>query len=472
MLAKSSANNNQTLPPRLGNPREQEMGNMPRKMSSQSQPSARNGGSKVHLGASLGMAVAAAIGLSDPSLAATFKFEYLPGTSLQEMVGFEMAGAIWSQFLTDDVTVNLKVGGVNFSSQFGSDYNKVISMASPEKMLVDAGAVAALGNLQLDGNGYFDINVDGQTVKQNQVTLSTANAKALGIGGLGNTFDGTIVMNNAVGWDLDYIGTAPDDSSKFDFLSVVIHEIGHALGFISGVDDNQWYASGSNSDPNSNYNGNTIVTALDLFRFSPESSTQGIQDLSAGGEKYFSLDGGSTVAAQFATGLEGDGFQGSHWKEADANQAIGIMDPALARGEKSQIAQFDLLALEAIGWNVKRDASGNLYSWNDLNLNTIKQQAQSRAVNSLMAQMLGDFDESRTYHRWANTNRSGFWQIGYFATADDEELFNQITAAGYFQTADTDPNQPQTAKVPEPGVTLGLASLGLFGLRSRRRRHQ
>ncbi|HIK11432.1 MAG TPA: NF038122 family metalloprotease [Oscillatoriaceae cyanobacterium M33_DOE_052] len=471
MLAKSSANNNETLPPRLGNASPREIRNMA-VMFSEEQASGRTGVAKVKFGASVGIAIAAAIGLGSPSLAATFKFEYLPGTSLQEMVGFEMAGAIWSQFLTDDVTVNLKVGGVNFSSQFGSDYNKVISMASPEKMLVDAAAVAALGNLQLDGNGYFDINVDGQTVKQNQVTLSTANAKALGIGGLGNSFDGTILTNNAVGWDLDYIGTAPDDSSKFDFLSVVVHEIGHALGFISAVDDNQWYASNVNSDPDSNDNGNTIVTALDLFRFSAESSNQGIQDLSAGGEKYFSLDGGRTVAAKFATGLEGDGFQGSHWKEADANQAIGIMDPAIAKGEKSQISQFDLLALDALGWNLKRKGNGNLHSWNDLNLNTIKQQAQNRVFSSLMAQILGDFDESRTYHRWANTNRSRFWQVGYFATADDEELFNQIAAAGYFQTADTDPNQPQPASVPEPGVTLGLASLGLFGLVSRRRRPQ
>lgn len=452
MLAKSSANNYQTLPRQWGT-NNQRKGNMAL-MSSHEQSSSRNGGLRVHLGASFGMAVAAVIGFNAPTLAATFRFEYMAGTSLQEMVAFEMAGAIWSQFLADDVTINLKVGGMNFNSQFGSDYSKVISMASPEKILVDAGTLAGLGNLQLDGNGYFDINVDGQTVKQNQITVTTANAKALGIGGLGTTFDGTILMNNAVGWDLDYIGSAPDDSSKFDFLSVVVHEIGHTLGFISGVEDNQWYASNANSDPNSSPNGNTIVTALDLFRFSPESSTQGIQDLSVGGEKYFSLDGGSTVTAQFATGTEGDGFQGSHWKEADSSQAIDIMDPALAKGEKNRISDFDLLALEAIGWNVQRQANGEFRSWDNLNLNTIKQQAQTRAVGSLIAQILGDFNESRTYHRWATRSRSRFWQVGYF------------------QTADLDPNQPQPASVPEPGVTLGLASLGFLGLVSRRRRRQ
>ncbi|GAB4286542.1 MAG: hypothetical protein Fur0025_19140 [Oscillatoriaceae cyanobacterium] len=413
------------------------------------------------------MAIAAVIGFSDPSLAATFKFEYLPGTSLQEMAAFEMAGGIWSQFLTEDVTINLKVGGMNFSSQFGSNYKNVLSMASPEKTLVNASAVAGLGNLQLDGNGYFDILNNGKTVKQKQITLSTANAKALGIGGLGNSFDGTILMNRAVGWDLDYVGTTPDDSSKFDFVGVVVHEIGHALGFISGVDDDHWLASNGNSAPNQN--GNTIVTALDLFRFSPESSNQGIQDLSEGGEKYFSLDGGATVAAQLATGLAGDGFQSSHWKEADGSEVIGIMDPAVAKGEKSKISQLDLRALEALGWNVKRNASGNLYSWNDLNLNTLQQQAQTRAVSSLIAQLLGNFDERQSYYRSATLSYSRFWQVADF---DAEELLSQITAAGYFQTADLEPNQAQNAKVPEPGVTLGLASLGLFGLVSRRRRRQ
>lgn len=421
----------------------------------------------VRLGASFGIGIAAVIGFSAPSLAATFKFEYLPGTSLQEMVAFEMAGGIWSQFLTDDVTINLKVGGMDFSSQFGSRYKNVISMASPEKTLVDASALASLGNLQLDANGEFDILKDGQTLKQNQITLSTANAKALGIGGWQNTLDGTILMNRAVSWDLDYINSAPDDSSKFDFVGVVVHEIGHALGFISGVEDNQWYANNANSAPDQN--GGTIVTALDLFRFSPESSNQGIQDLSLGGEKYFSLDGGRSITAQFATGLAGDGFQSSHWQEADGSKAIGIMDPAIAKGEKSQISQFDLLALQALGWNVKRQAGGSLYSWNNLNLNTIQQQAQTRALNSLIAQILGNFDQSQTYYRSATRSVVGFWQVGDF---DDEELLSQITATGYFQTADTEPNQPETASVPEPGVTLGLASFGLFGFISRRRRRQ
>ncbi|GAP94725.1 hypothetical protein [Leptolyngbya sp. NIES-2104] len=41
---------------------------------------------------------------------ATFNFTYAPGTTLQQMIGFEMAGRIWDAYLTDPITVNIYVG--------------------------------------------------------------------------------------------------------------------------------------------------------------------------------------------------------------------------------------------------------------------------------------------------------------------------------------------------------------------------
>ena len=38
-----------------------------------------------------------------------FDFSFAPGTTEQQILGFEMAGEIWSQYLTDDVTINIYV---------------------------------------------------------------------------------------------------------------------------------------------------------------------------------------------------------------------------------------------------------------------------------------------------------------------------------------------------------------------------
>ncbi len=38
-----------------------------------------------------------------------FEFSYAPGTTQEQILGFEMAGQIWSSYLTDNVTVNIHV---------------------------------------------------------------------------------------------------------------------------------------------------------------------------------------------------------------------------------------------------------------------------------------------------------------------------------------------------------------------------
>ncbi|NEO50650.1 MAG: PEP-CTERM sorting domain-containing protein, partial [Moorea sp. SIO4A3] len=58
---------------------------------------------------SLSLASVAVIGGNAPAQAIDFDFSYQPGTSLKQMLGFEMAGQIWSYYLTDDITVKIHV---------------------------------------------------------------------------------------------------------------------------------------------------------------------------------------------------------------------------------------------------------------------------------------------------------------------------------------------------------------------------
>ncbi len=156
--------------------------------------------------------------------------------------------------------------------------------------------------------------------------------------------DATITFSNAFTYDFN-----PNDgitSGAFDFVGLATHEIGHVLGFTSGVD-----ILDGNSPPNGGPfpdSAFTYVNTLDLFRYS--AANVGAIDWTADArDKYFSLDGGATSIASFATGITfGDGRQASHWKD---NQGLGVMDPTAAPGEKLAISENDLRAFDVIGWN-------------------------------------------------------------------------------------------------------------------------
>lgn len=101
-----------------------------------------------------------------------------------------------------------------------------------------------------------------------------------------------------------------------------------------------------------------VFSTLDLFRYSNVSLSRGagILDLSAGDfEQYFSIDGGVTNTAFFSTGAyQGDGRQASHFKD---NLGLGIMDPTAAPGSALSVSPFDLMALDVIGYDLRRAAT-------------------------------------------------------------------------------------------------------------------
>jgi hypothetical protein len=207
-----------------------------------------------------------------------------------------------------------------------------------------------------NGNGsatpYLDNDGDANNTT---IYMSYANQKSVGLlAGNNSASDASITFSSNFTFDFDpRDGITP---GAYDFVGVATHEMGHALGFTSGVDvlDNN---STSTFYPDDQF---IYVKPLDLFRFSSSSVStggNGTIDWTADTRvKYFSIDGGTTSIAQFATGsVHGDGRQASHWKD---NLGIGIMDPTLAAGELGQIANNDRQALDVIGWN-----PANSWSW-------------------------------------------------------------------------------------------------------------
>jgi hypothetical protein len=156
----------------------------------------------------------------------------------------------------------------------------------------------------------------------------------------------TIGLNSAVPFDFD-----PSNGIDFnatDFDAVVVHEMGHALGFSSWVGLRE-------IDPDSA----PFLTVWDLFRLRPGvtlgSFPAAQRILSPGGVQIF-FDGALELGlstGRVDDGSEGDGFQAAHWKESSlTGQFIGIMDPAIASGERNVITQADLTALDFIGYRL------------------------------------------------------------------------------------------------------------------------
>ena len=299
-----------------------------------------------------------------------FKFTYDPNISVEQRVGFELAAMIWASYLTDDITVNLHIASSDSLGENGQAVGGAIPLFHEQTYGVyqeyaqadatsdtDKEALAS----QQEGN-TVDFLVDGQVVDGNtDILLTSAQAKALGMDealtldsgtwerNLVNAdgLDGYILVSNSFDWNYDYTRSGDAPEGTLDFMSMALHEIGHQLGFVSSLD--------GTLDMNTLHSGETQAegfSVLDLFRHSIDSTQVenpdgAVTDLSLGQNSYFSTDGGETILANFADGVD---YQASHWKRMQV--ALGIMDPTLAYQERVSLGHIDLQAMDVLGWDI------------------------------------------------------------------------------------------------------------------------
>lgn len=169
--------------------------------------------------------------------------------------------------------------------------------------------------------------------------------------------DGTIVFNTDFTFDLDNSdGVTP---GMIDVESVMLHEIGHTMGFVSGVDSQ------------------FIRTTFDLFRFGIDgasndpASLADISDPNTQRELRIGVEAAiDTVGAvgafaeplRLSTGTAGDGRQASHWKADELlglDLPIGIMDPTVPLDALAPefFTPADRLAFRLLGWDIALDGS-------------------------------------------------------------------------------------------------------------------
>lgn len=303
----------------------------------------------------------------------TFDLVHDAGMNSQAVAGFQAAADRWSNLFHDPITVKLNIGfsqlgpgilGSTSSTSSTKTYSAVRNaMVGDATSALDNTATAhlqaapalqfLLNRTSDNPNGagsatpYLDHDGDANNTT---IRLNTANQKALGIfSGSPNDADGDITFSNQFSYDFDPSNGI--SAGKIDFVGIATHEIGHALGFISGVDILDINSGGQFSD-----NQFTYVNTLDLFRYSHNHLGDGkdYMDWTADNtSKFFSVDGGATMEGRFANGVvRGDGWQASHWHFQNPPK-IGIMDPAVDFGQLMSITDQDVRAFDAIGYDVQ-----------------------------------------------------------------------------------------------------------------------
>ncbi|MBE9031279.1 NF038122 family metalloprotease [filamentous cyanobacterium LEGE 11480] len=431
-------------------------------------------------------------------MATQFNFTYGQDITLQQMVGVETAGKIWSSYLQDDVTLNIHVGtssslpkdviggalpGIQADVDHEDFYN---ALDADQTTANDATAVQNLR--RFSSRVVYDMFIrDDDNFRSSRsiedVNLTRANAKALNlIGRHDQGLDGVILLGNLAGnskfnWNYDYSRSGKMGGNDLDYLSTVMHEIGHVLGFVSGVDQPGWIGSrveiqGDQLTAYRDFLQDRVsyATALDLYRYNIDTS-DGWSDIdlaygSNGGKKYFSIDG-ETALAEFATGLDqslgGDGEQASHWKYGTE----GLMSPRLKKKQRVMISQLDLTAFDVIGWDVQETtinfqqihnqtkkalasrlnpnlANNQRLSWMNNALNSPSQTQQyAQQLTQEPTGAINDMIQNSQVYQWG-THGDGYWwgadSDGWWQKVAD--LFYQ---RGLFSTISDTDSAPQAA---------------------------
>ena len=274
------------------------------------------------------------------------------------LAAFARAAATWERIFDDPIVIRIDanflplntgiIGSTNSVVLFGDNFAEVRDAL----VLDDAGEGGSIVQA-LPTFAQLSATLPPGRTLFNSLAATQANLKALGFTGLeaisGHEEDATISFSSNFAFDFDNRDGV--DFYSVDFETAAAHEIGHALGFVSTVDDIDFTTTAELPA--------VTLFVLDLFRFgrglganpaTAEQFTGFPRELTPGHSAHFE---DLLREYEMATGLiSGDGTQASHWKDGElTGRFIGLMDPTLDFGVSYGPTDADVRALDAIGYH-------------------------------------------------------------------------------------------------------------------------
>ena len=264
----------------------------------------------------------------------SFKFIFGSNVTPEEKKNIIKAGQEWSKhlysYLDEPIVVKIRKDLLHKNSLAATGnylicekkYQKQINILrtlaiNPRKEIKNLPSTAKFTipeNYSIKGYGYSLANLRA---------LTNTKLKSLGI-----TEDAEIVINLEKCFLKD-----------FNLYSILLHELGHVLGFVSGLDE-------------ANESKLINLFTLDLYRFNKENVPKNEKEFSETirsiiPNKCHHVFCNLHVNIEMSTGVssDGDGFQASHWKEN-----CGIMISCIGKSEELKITGNDIEAMMSLGY--------------------------------------------------------------------------------------------------------------------------
>jgi hypothetical protein len=274
-------------------------------------------------------------------------FTNLSGFDATSLAALAEAEAVIESTFSDNITFSVSISFANLGNcgVIGATGSAYVNTTWPTARDGLINGMDANDTIQADipSGSTIPVRYDGNTstvTNENRVFVTVANFRATvgTVAGLAASMQ----FNTSCPFDFD----PSNGVSGLDFQSVVIHEVGHAMGFTSGAD----------------FRTNDIEM-LDVYRFqlsdgagdfNPDtlaefSTTARMVDINAPGTVDDVISDLISVEHRMA---DGNPWQASHFREQAAN--IGIMDPALSSGQTFWPDFYktpDSNMFDAIGWD-------------------------------------------------------------------------------------------------------------------------
>lgn len=274
-------------------------------------------------------------------------------TNADTISAIQLTADYYAARINDDITVEFNV---TFDPGFfGGAGPQTIDVPYADYVAAlrsDADADDTIQDLLPNGSLPARRFFGGPVSQETTVTLTTANAKALGIdiGGFTGPDAELFVGSLPDGDPSDGIGNGsgqPEFFADFSLVDILVHEVGHSLGFINVIEF-----------------GFTTPTSLDTFRFARSGPDNPTDDASFTANPRALYVEGASVAEQHAFDFivreheasNASDFQASHFEETGAfPNRIGVMEPAIApfeTGFPEYFSQADFDAFDGIGWDI------------------------------------------------------------------------------------------------------------------------